>query len=725
VIFLKKTELAVTGMDCASCAVLLTKSLSKAPGVKSASVNFASQRATVEYDEGVTGAEKLIGVVKARGYGASVAGDLDREQKMRAEQISSLRRLLIFSAVLSAPALAIGMFFMDFPYRLFVLFALATPVQFVAGARFYKGLWAAVKNRSADMDSLIAIGTSAAYFYSVAALLGLVTEQYFETAAVLITLVLLGKYLEAIARGKVSEAIRELFKLAPKTARVLRGGREHVIPAEQVRVGDVIIVKPGEKIPVDGLVLKGDSSVDESMVTGESLPVEKTKGSKVIGGTINKHGFFHFKATKVGSETVLAQIVKLVEEAQSSKAPIQRFADEVSAVFVPAVIIISLATFAAWYLLGSGVSFALITAVSVLVIACPCALGLATPTAIMVGTGIGAKKGILIKNAEALETMHKLEYVVFDKTGTITEGKPRVTDVVSLSDLSEKQVLAYAAALEKHSEHPLAEAIVKDAEEKKLALPHVTGFKAIPGKGVEASLLGKRAFMGSARLAQERNAFGKEAAAKARKLEEEGKTVMVLALGGRGVGLVAVADTLKDTARPAVAELRKLGIEAVMITGDNARTAAAIAKTAGIKKFFAEVLPHEKALHVKKLQAKGARVGMVGDGVNDAPALAQADVGFALRSGTDVAVEAGSAVLMKNDPMDVPRCIRLGRATMNKIRQNMFWALVYNVVGIPIAAGVLYPFTGWLLSPMIAGGAMALSSVSVVSNSLTLKWIKL
>ncbi|MEW5955957.1 MAG: heavy metal translocating P-type ATPase, partial [Candidatus Micrarchaeota archaeon] len=408
-----------------------------------------------------------------------------------------------------------------------------------------------------------------------------------------------------------------------------------------------------------------------------------------------------------------------------SKAPIQRFADEVSAYFVPAVIVISALTFIFWYFLGAGVSFALITAVSVLVIACPCALGLATPTAIMVGTGIGAKKGILIKNAEALEAMHKLDYVVFDKTGTITEGKPAVTDVVPLSGLSEKQVLSYAAALEKHSEHPLAEAIVKEAEERKLALPHVAGFKAIPGKGVEGILSGKRAFMGSVRLAQEKKAFGKEAVAKARRLEEEGKTVMALVLGGKTAGLVAVADTLKGTAQDAIKELRKLGIEAVMITGDNARTAAAIARRAGIKKFFAEVLPNEKAAHVKKLQAKGAKVGMVGDGVNDAPALAQADVGFALRSGTDVAVEAGSAVLMKNDPMDVPRCIRLGRGTMNKIRQNMFWALVYNVIGIPIAAGVLYPFTGWLLSPVIAGGAMALSSVSVVSNSLTLRWIRL
>ena len=722
---MKKTELAVTGMDCASCAVLLTKSLSKAPGVKTARVNFASGRASVEYDEKLTNSEKLIGVVKARGYRASIAGDLDREQKLRAEQINGLRKLLVFSAIFSMPALLIGMFLMEFPHRTLVLFALATPVQFIAGARFYKGLWAALKNRSADMDSLVAIGTSAAYFYSVAAVLGVVGEQYFETSTVLITLVLFGKYLEAIARGKVSEAIRELFKLTPKTARVIRNNYEHVIPADQVQKGDVILVKPGEKIPVDGVVLNGGSSVDESMVTGESIPVEKTKGSKVIGGTINKHGAFRFKATKVGFETVLAQIVKLVEEAQSSKAPIQRFADQVSAHFVPAVILISITTFIAWYLLGAGVSFALMTAVSVLVIACPCALGLATPTAIMVGTGIGAKKGILIKNAEALETMHKLKYVVFDKTGTITEGKPRVTDVVPLSNLSQKQVLAYVAALEKQSEHPLADAIVKEAEEKKLALPRVTNFKSIPGKGVEAILLGKHVVFGSSRLAQERKTFGKNASATARKLEEEGKTVIVLSIAGKEAGLIAVADTLKDTAQLAVTELRQLGIEAVIISGDNSRTTAAIAARAGIKKFFAEVLPSEKAAHVKKLQAKGTGVGMVGDGVNDAPALAQADVGFALRSGTDVAVEAGSVVLMKNDPMDVPRCIRLGRATMGKIHQNMFWALIYNAVGIPIAAGVLYPFTGWLLSPMIAGGAMALSSVSVVTNSLSLRLIKL
>lgn len=720
---MKKEDFTINGMHCASCASLISKGLSKLPGVKSANVNYAAARAQVEYDERALSQQQILGRVKSLGYAAQAGFDSQREKKEREHEIAGLKRNLLIGIALSIPAIALGMFLMEFPYRLELLFLLATPVQFYVGRGFYQGAISAARNRTASMDTLIAVGTSAAYLFSLAALAGLVMEQYFEVSASLITLVILGKYLEAVAKGRTSEAIRKLMDLSPKMATVIRKGKELEIPSGDVLAGDLVIVKPGARIPVDGVVTDGDSSVDESLVTGESIPVEKTKGSKVIAGTINKHGTLTFRAMKVGSETTLAQIVRLVEEAQGSRAPIQRFADTISAYFVPVVIAIAIITFAFWYFIAAQqFSFALILAVSVLVIACPCALGLATPTAIMVGTGKGAQKGILIKNAEALETMHRINAIIFDKTGTITEGKPRVTDIVPTSSISPSTLLFLAASLEKPSEHPLAEAIVNEAKAKGIRLSKVQSFRAIAGKGVSGKVGSAVYSVGSFRL------FGKLAGkplSVSQKLESEGKTAMFVGKGKTIIGIIAVADDVKQTSRQAIASLAALGIESWLITGDNERTAAAIAKKAGIPHYFARVMPEEKAEYVKKLQSEGKTVAMVGDGVNDAPALAAANIGIAMGSGTDVAMESGSVVLMRSDPMDVPRAIRLGRATMDKIRQNMFWALIYNVIGIPIAAGAFYYSTGWLLSPIMAGGAMALSSVSVVANALTLKWIKL
>ena len=719
----KKVEINVEGMHCASCSTLITRALKKTPGVVSVNVNYASRKARVEYDESQTNEQKLVALITSKGYPSKIGTDPDTERLVREKEIAGLKFFLVFSAVFAIPALLVGMVFMDLPYRMLVLFLLATPVQFIAGKSFYLGAWSALKNRTASMDTLIAVGTSAAYGYSVAAMLGLVQEQYFETAAVLITLVILGKYLEAIAKGRTSEAIRQLMGLTPKVATVIRDGRELEIPVGDVTVGDLVLVKPGEKIPVDGVVTEGGSAVDESMITGESIPVEKTKGSGVIGGTINKHGVIRFMATKVGGDTVLSQIVRLVEDAQGSKADIQRFADKVSGIFVPVVICLAIVTFLAWFfVLGQPFSFSLMVAVAVLVVACPCSLGLATPTAIMVGTGIGAQRGILIKNAESLEMMHNINAVVFDKTGTITEGKPKVTNFLTAETESERGLLiGYAYAVERNSEHPLAEAIVDYAKRENATHGEVTDFSAIPGFGVSATVGGKSVYLGK----PEKESPGADIAAAIGHLQEEGKTVMVLKVDGVLRGIIAVADTIKPTSAQAVADLRTLGIETWMITGDNEQTARAIAKTAGITNVFAGVLPQDKAAYVKKLQETGLKVVMVGDGINDAPALAQADIGIAMGSGTDVAMEAGTVVLMRSDPQDVARAIRLGRKTIGKIKQNMVWALVYNVIGIPIAAGVLYPAFGILLSPMIAGGAMAMSSVSVVTNALTLRWAKL
>ena len=746
---MKKSVFDVVGMHCASCSILIKRRLEKTPGVKSANVNYGSEKATVEFDEKICNEGKIVKTVEQTGYKAFPRAEPamrmnhvqmqhgtrmnpsmgmpghDHAAMLKEQEMKELKLKVIVSAALSLPALALVMLTPEFQFKTLILFILATPVQFWAGKQFYQGTISGFRVYSANMDTLIAMGTSAAYIYSVASLFGLVMENYFEIGAILITFVLLGKYLEALAKGRASEAIKKLMGLNPKTAIVIRNGRENEIPIEQVAVGDKIRVRPGEKIPVDGIVVEGDSSVDESMLTGESLPVEKPKGSKIYGATINKHGSLTLKATKVGKDTVLSQIIKLVEEAQGSQAPIQRFADEVSAVFVPIVIVIAVITLAAWLLLSQPFSFALVAAVSVLVIACPCALGLATPTAIMVGTGMGAEKGILIKNAVALERTGKINAIVWDKTGTITEGKPKVTDVTALDkNYSERKIVEIAASLEKPSEHPLAEAIVNHALAKKIRIVKISSFKAVAGKGVFGKLGTRHYFIGSPKN-HSQNLKQVET------LENEGKTAMLLFESDarnkklKPVGVIAVADTIKPNARAAVEKLREMGIESILLTGDNERTAKAIAKQAGIAMVLANVLPADKAGEIKILQKTGKIVAMVGDGINDAPALAQADVGMAMASGTDIAMESGSIVLMKNDVEDAPRALNLGRKTLRKIKLGLFWAMVYNIVGIPIAAGVFYYQTGWLLSPAIAGGAMALSSVSVVANALSLRLSKI
>jgi P-type Cu+ transporter len=728
---MEKTNIKITGMHCASCSTLVEKALNKQKGVKLANVNLTTEKATIGFDPKLTNSKKLIKVIEGKGYGAEVISGNDKKSSSKKDELSKLRTKLIISSIFAIPAFILGMFFMKnplFPMTIqnYVMWFLATPVQFYVGKQFYRGAWTALKNKSANMDSLIALGTSAAYFFSVyVVLFAAEGHQYFEASAALITLVILGKYLEETAKGKTSEAISKLMKLGAKTAIVIRGKKEIKIPIDSVKKGDKVIVKPGEKIPVDGIILSGHSSIDESMVTGESIPVEKKKNDPVIGSTINKQGSFIFKATKVGSETTLSRIIKLIEDAQGRKAPIQRFADNVSAYFVPAVIFIALLTFTIWFSLAHAeVSFALIAAVAVLVIACPCALGLATPTAIMVGTGKGAKQGILIKGGDALETAHKLKYVVFDKTGTITKGKPEVTDIIPAKGVGESKVLSIASSIEKSSEHPLAEAIVAKATSEKISFKKVTSFKALVGEGVKAKITKKQYYFGNVRLMKKLKVNISRFSKLIENFEKEGKTVMILVEGKKVLGLVAVADEIKEDSAKAVKGLEKLGIIPYMITGDNKRTAAAIARKAGIKKYFAEVMPEDKAKHVKKLQKKG-KVAMVGDGINDAPAIAQADIGIAMGSGTDVAMETGDIVLMRNSLLDIPKAIKLSKMTMSKIRQNMFWALFYNSLGIPVAAGLLYPWTGWLLNPMIAGGAMAMSSVSVVTNSLLLKMKKL
>ncbi len=725
-----KITLDITGMHCASCGTLINKKLEKVEGVKYSNVNLTTERADVEFDEKKASEKEIIKAINSLGYGASICTghDTDKETRKRKEELKKLKHKLVWSLIFAIPAFIIGMVFMwigiEIPYSNYILFFLATPVQFIIGWGIYKSAFGALRNKSANMDSLIAIGTSAAYFYSVyVTLFEPMGEQYFEAAAILITFVILGRYMEAIAKGKTSEAIKKLMNLSPKIATVIRNGKEMQIKIDEVIVGDIVIVKPGEKVPVDGVIIEGSSSIDESMITGESMPVEKHKGDTVIGATINKHGSFKFKATKVGANSTLAMIVKLIEDAQGKKAPIQRFADRISAYFVPVVILIAIIAFITWYfIIGKSFSFALIIAVSVLVIACPCALGLATPTAIMVGTGKGAEKGILIKGGDALETAHKLYAVVFDKTGTLTQGKPDVTDIVAFNDsISEEEILGLAASLEQYSEHPLAQAIVNKAKEKKIKLENIKGFKAIPGHGVEGSYKNKKIIVGKPEYVKKMKSLG-ALETKVMDLEGQGKTVVILVYNNRVYGLVAIADTIREDSIMAVRQLQKQKIFVYMITGDNKRTANAIAKQLGINHIIAEVLPQDKAKHVKELQKNGTRkVAMVGDGINDSPALAQADIGIAIGSGTDVAMETGNVVLMNNKTTDVVKAIRLSKMTISKIKQNMFWALFYNALGIPIAAGVLYPSTGWLLSPIIAGGAMALSSVSVVLNTLLMK----
>lgn len=727
--------LSLRGMHCASCSQLIELTLRKTKGVQSASVNVATERAHVEYDSNTVDVPTLEAAVKKVGYGAQElkAGGTDAERAERDKDMAVTKQKFLVALVLSIPVavLSMGMYVWagieDIPYRSWLQLVLTIPVMFWCGWQFFTGFWGALRARTANMDSLIAIGTGAAFLYSVFVTVGLLEgELYFEIAAILIMFVLLGKWLEARAKGKASEAIRSLMQLQAKTAIVVRNGQDVEIPIEQVVAGDIVRVKPGQKVPVDGKVLDGHSSVDESMVTGESLPVEKQAGDAVIGSTINSSGSFTFTATKVGSETLLAGIIKLVEQAQASKAPIQRFADRVSAYFVPTVIAIALITFIAWYFFGQ-VTFveSLLKFVAVLVIACPCALGLATPTAIITGTGLGAQKGILIKGGEALEAARKIDVVVFDKTGTLTHGKPVVTDVVSfIQDLSQDALLKLGAAVEQRSEHPLAAAIVNGAKKKKLSLSEPQDFQSITGKGVSATVEGKKLMLGNRTLMADTKVSlgGHDSDVEA--FEHQGKTAMLVAVDGTFAGIIAVADTVKQTSKQAVEALAKIGIHSVMITGDNERTAKAIAEQVGIQEVRAQVLPQDKSAAVKDLQAQGKRVAFVGDGINDAPALAQAELGIAIGSGTDVALETGQIVLVRDDLMDVVRAITLARRTFRKIVQNLFWALFYNVAGIPIAAGV-FAGIGLSLRPEFAGLAMALSSVSVVGNSLLLKRIRL
>ncbi|HEU5196069.1 MAG TPA: copper-translocating P-type ATPase, partial [Methylomirabilota bacterium] len=678
--------------------------------------------------------------VEAAGYelGAAPAvrgGEAeDRERRTREEEQRRLRRKVLVGAVLSAPLLAGGMpeLFPWTPAWLtnpWLQLLLATPVQFWVGAEFHAGFLRDLRHRSASMSTLVSLGTSAAYFFSLAVTLwphvfhAAGAMHYYETAAVVITLVALGRWLEARARGRTSDAIRRLVSLAPRTARVLRDGAEQDVPTADVVAGDLVRIRPGERIPVDGVVVEGRSTVDESMLTGESVPLEKAPGGGVYGGTVNRTGSFVFRATRVSSETTLARIVKLVEEAQGSRAPIQRLADRVAAVFVPVVLVIAALTFLGWWLLGPAPSalYALTNAVAVLVIACPCAMGLATPTAIMVATGRGAEHGVLIRNAEALETLHRVDSVVFDKTGTLTVGRPAVTDVIPLAGVEADDVLAFAAAAEQGSEHPIGAAIGEHAKGRGLALPPVAEFVTVPGQGIDAMAPDGRVLVGNRTLMAERGIEIDALAARAATLAEEGKTVVYVAFAGGALGLVAVADVLKPEAAATVAALRAAGVHVVMLTGDQRATANAIARQAGIERVLAEVAPEGKAAAIKALQAEGRRAAMVGDGINDAPALAQADVGIAMGSGTDVAIEAADVTLMRGDLGGVAAAIGLSRRTIKIVKQNLAWAFGYNIVLVPVAAGLLYPIAGILLSPMLAGAAMAFSSVSVVTNSLRLK----
>jgi P-type Cu+ transporter len=745
-----RVSLSLFGMHCASCAAIIERSLKKTSGVIQANVNFGAEKAAVVFDDKKTDVKTLLSIISMAGYrGEEIdAKDSEYEAKKREKEISNYFSKFIFSLVLSLPMFYFML--LDFiknlpgatslaPYIGVFSLLLTLPIQFIVGAGYYKGGWSALKMKTFNMDSLIAIGTSTAFFYSLVnfvnyaiennSLIGLggakIPDLYFETAAFLITFVTLGKWLEMRTKGKTSDAIKKLMGLQAKTARVIRSGATADVPIDEVVHGDIVIVRPGEKIPVDGKIVKGSSAVDESMLTGESLPVEKQIGDMVVGGTVNKTGSFDFVAMRVGSETALAQIIRLIEEAQGSKAPIQNFADKISAWFVPAVIGIAIITFLVWFLLlGETLTFSLMAFTAVIVIACPCALGLATPTSLMVGTGKGAEYGILVKGGEPLEAACNINTVVFDKTGTLTHGKPKVTDILESGSVSKDEILAIAASLEKLSEHPLAEAIYNYAQEKSVTLKDVHDFKAVPGHGVQGKINGVEYFLGNRKLIT--GVLGLSADkinSELSRLEEQGKTAMILATKKNISGTIAVADTVKETSSEAVAQLKKMGVVVYMITGDNARTAKAIAKQVGIENILAEVLPEDKANEVKKLQDLGNKVAMVGDGINDAPALAQSDLGIAMGSGTDVAIEAGDIVIIKDDLRDVVTAFQLSRETMAKIKQNMFFALFYNVIGIPIAARIFIGL-GLILKPELAGLAMALSSISVVGNSLLLRLFK-
>lgn len=741
----REVTMPIGGMTCTSCANSIEKEVRKLEGIETISVNSATEKAKIKYNPYLTRITDIKEAVERAGYEPlemEATEKVDMEKQRRQKEMRTLWKKFIVSAIFSVPLLYIAMGHMlNFPIPEIIEPSL-NPLNFaltqliltipvvIAGNKFYTiGLKALIR-RSPNMDSLIAIGTGAAILYGIYGTIQIyngdvsyANDLYFETAGVIITLILLGKYLESVSKGKTSEAIKKLMGLQPKTAIVVQDGKEVIIPIEEVEVGDVILVKPGDKIPVDGTVIEGNTSIDESMLTGESIPVEKNMGSKVIGASINKNGSIKFKATKVGKDTALSQIIKLVEDAQGSKAPIAKLADVISGYFVPVVIAIAILSGVAWYISGATGIFALTIFIAVLVIACPCALGLATPTAIMVGTGKGAEYGVLIKGGAPLETTHKINTIVFDKTGTITEGKPKVTDIITTNEYSEDELLKIAGAAEKGSEHPLGEAIVREAEKRKLIFNEVEKFNAIPGHGIEVMIEGKDILLGNKKLIDDRN-IGITLQDESDRLANEGKTPMYIAINEKLAGIIAVADTVKENSREAIKKLHEMNIEVAMITGDNKRTANAIAKQVGIDIVLAEVLPEDKAEEVKKLQNKDKKVAMVGDGINDAPALAQADVGMAIGSGTDVAMESADIVLMKSDIMDVVTAIELSKATIKNIKQNLFWAFAYNILGIPLAAGLLYMFGGPKLNPMFAAAAMSLSSVSVLTNALRLKGFK-
>ncbi|PGW17839.1 copper-translocating P-type ATPase [Bacillus cereus] len=731
-----KAEFTVSGMTCAACANRVEKRLNKLEGVNGATVNFALESATVDFNPDEINVNEMKSAITKLGYKLEVKSDeQDGSTDHRLQEIERQKKKFIISFILSFPllwAMVSHFSFTSFIYlpdmlmNPWVQLALATPVQFIIGGQFYVGAYKALRNKSANMDVLVALGTSAAYFYSVYLSIQSIgssehmTDLYFETSAVLITLIILGKLFEAKAKGRSSEAIKKLMGLQAKTATVVRDGTEIKILIEEVVAGDIVYVKPGEKIPVDGEIVEGKSAIDESMLTGESIPVDKTIGDGVIGSTINKNGFLKVKATKVGRDTALAQIIKVVEEAQGSKAPIQRVADQISGIFVPVVVVIAIITFAVWMLFVTPGDFggALEKMIAVLVIACPCALGLATPTSIMAGSGRSAEYGILFKGGEHLEATHRLDTVILDKTGTVTNGKPVLTDVIVADGFHEEEILRLVGAAEKNSEHPLAEAIVEGIKEKKIDIPSSETFEAIPGFGIESVVEGKQLLIGTRRLMKKFDIDIEEISKSMEELEREGKTAMLIAINKEYAGIVAVADTVKDTSKAAIARLKKMGLDVVMITGDNTQTAQAIAKQVGIDHVIAEVLPEGKAEEVKKLQAQGKKVAMVGDGINDAPALATADIGMAIGTGTDVAMEAADITLIRGDLNSIADAIFMSKMTIRNIKQNLFWALAYNGLGIPIAA---FGF----LAPWVAGAAMAFSSVSVVLNALQLQRVKL
>ncbi|MCY6369899.1 heavy metal translocating P-type ATPase [Clostridium ganghwense] len=736
--------LKIEGMTCAACSRAVERVSKKVDGVLEANVNLASEKLNITYESSKVRISDIKKAIEKAGYKAlddEVTVDKDKEKKE--QHTKEMWKRFIVSAIFTVPLLIITMGHMvglNLPEIInpkvnplnfaLIQLILVTPVMLVGNKFFTVGFKTLIK-RNPNMDSLIAIGSSASFLYGIFAIYQIsignvhyTMDLYFESAATILTLITLGKYLETVTKGKTSEAIKKLMGLAPKTATIIRNGKEEVISIDEVEVGDIVLVKPGEKIPVDGEVIEGITSVDESMLTGESIPVEKVEGDNVIGASINKNGSIKYRTTKVGKDTALAQIIKLVEEAQGSKAPIAKMADIISGYFVPIVITLSIVSALAWRISGESWVFSLTIFISVLVIACPCALGLATPTAIMVGTGKGAEYGVLIKSGAALETAHKIETIVFDKTGTITEGKPKVTDIVTAQEINEEELLLIAASAEKTSEHPLGEAIVKEAEDKKLELKKVDFFKAIPGHGIEVEIDNKKVLLGNKKLMEESNISLESLEEKSIKLANEGKTPMYISSDRKIMGIIAVADTVKESSQKAIEKLHDMGIEVAMITGDNEKTAEAIAKQVGIDTVIADVLPEDKASEVKKLQEKGKKVAMVGDGINDAPALVQADVGMAIGSGTDVAIESADIVLIRNDLMDVATAIQLSKKTIKNIKENLFWAFGYNTIGIPVAMGILHIFGGPLLNPMIAAAAMSFSSVSVLLNALRLKGFK-